>query len=214
MGLGAFLRSALVALVLLPCSAFTPTARVAHRRRSTSAVHVVARQLDTGLLVADAGALAVYSLTISSFKSFALAGSDLTSPDFNFAADLSSFDLLAIAEYIGVEQYGAACLAVGWVVGGSSFGACSSAWPKLGSKEQLLRLLRGWSVAAPLACFLKYGAFAQVTLPSLGQSAAALALEAELSGLTAPNLEADTLGMLGILLLWRQLLLRNPFLMP
>ena len=77
-----------------------------------------------------------------------------------------------------------------------------------------MRLVRSWALAAPLACLLNYSVFAQVDLPSLGQSTAAIALQAQLSGVSAANVATDILGMLGVLLLWRRFLLQNPFFMP
>ena len=225
-------RHALFACLLVPGNAFTPAARsppgvrgapsvcTVARAQGQAAVRMIAHDpeppapLYTKLLVADAGVLAVYSLTNSCFKSLFLAGSDLTSPDFNLVADITSFDPLATVQYIGAEQFGAACLAAGWVVGGSVFGACSTSWSTIDPDEQLMRLVRSWALAAPLACLLKYSVFAQVDLPSLGQSTAAIALQAQLSGVTAANVATDILGMLGVLLLWRRFLLQNPFLMP
>ena len=217
-------RLALVACLLVHASALLTATRAPHVARAQFPVMMAQAHeqeppeppapLYTRLLVADAGVLAVYSLTTSCFKSLSLAGSDLTSPDFDIIADITTFDPLVTMQYIGAEQFGAACLAAGWVVGGSVFGACSVSWPMLGPDEQLMRLVRSWALAAPLACLLKYGAFAQVDLPSLGQSTAAIALEAELSGVTATNVLTDFLGMGGVLLIWRRFLLQNPFLMP
>ena len=43
----------------------------------------------------------------------------------------------------------------------------------------------------------------------LGRSEQAQLLEAQLAGFTAPNVLADALGMLVVLVLWRRLLLTN-----
>ena len=47
-------------------------------------------------------------------------------------------------------------------------------------------------------------------LPSLGRSVQAAALEETLAGLSVQNVAADALGMLAVLLLWRQILAQNP----
>lgn len=165
--------------------------------------------------MSDAVVLTAYSLTLSAFKSFALAAADLVSPGFDFVADVAAFDLEATAAYIGVEQFGAASLALGWLIGGSASGACSEAWATLTEREQASRLLRGWALAAPIACALKYGVLGQQgALPPLGQSAEAAALEAQLGGLTTQNVLADVFGMLAMLALWRRLLPRFPELFP
>ncbi len=170
--------------------------------------------ISSQLLVADCTAIALYSLQLSSFKSFALALSDFSSPDFDLAADISSFDLSAVSAFVGVEQFLAASLVVGWLVGGGLLSdACSEDWQELDAAERLANLLRGWAVATPVACALKYGVFANVDLPTLGRTAQAVALESQLAGFTLPNVCADTLGVFGVLLLWRQLLLKNDFML-
>ena len=73
---------------------------------------------------ADCAAVAFFSLLVSSTKSFRIAGADLLSPSFDFAADLAAFDIEATMRYVEVEQFGAASLAIGWIVGG----ICSGAW--------------------------------------------------------------------------------------
>ena len=169
--------------------------------------------LSTPLLLVDCALLAAYSLGLSAFKSFALAGSDLLSPGFNLAADIAAFDALSTSRYIAIENFGATCLAAGWLVGGVASGACSDEWRASESTEQSLRIVQGWVLAAPLACALKYGVLSQTALPSLGWSTEAIALEAQLAGLTVQNVASDALGMLAVVLLWRQLLTRNPNIM-
>ena len=166
-------------------------------------------QLSVSLIVSDCAALVVYGLLASALKAFALAGSDLLSPGFDLAADLASFDLDATMRYVNVEYFAAASLALGWLVGGTVSGACSVEWRGLSAEARWRLLLTGWLSAAPLACLCKYGLLAQQQLPVLGRSEQAKLLEAQLAGLTAPNVLADALGMLVVLVLWRRLLLFN-----
>ena len=170
-------------------------------------------QLSGSLLVTDCAALVVYGLLASALKAFALAGSDLLSPDFDLAADVASFDLDATLRYVGVEEFAAASLALGWLVGGALSGACSVEWRGLGAERRWRPVLTGWLSAAPLACLCKYGLLAQQQLPVLGRSEQAKLLEAQLAGLTAPNVLADALGMLVVLVLWRRLLPRNDWML-
>ena len=166
--------------------------------------------LSTPLLLIDCAALGAYALGLSAFKSLALAGSDLASPGFDLAADLATFDGMATARYIGIENFGAACLVLGWVVGGVASGACNEEWRALSPSTQWQTLVQGWALAAPLACVVKYGVLSQTPLPSLGRSVQAIALESSLAGLSTQNVAADALGMLAVLLLWRQVLAQNP----
>ena len=170
-------------------------------------------QLSGSLLAADCTVLVCYGLLANSLKAFGLASSDLLSPDFDLAADVASFDIAATMRYVGVEQFAAASLAVGWLVGGVVSGACDEEWRALEEQRQRRRLLTGWLAAAPLACLCKYGLLSQQDLPSLGRSAQAKLLEAQLSGLSAPNVLADAAGMLVVLVLWRRLLLRSDWIL-
>ena len=167
------------------------------------------------LLIGDSAAIAAYSLQLSSFKALTLAYSDLSSPGFDLATDMASFDLQAVLTYVIVEQIGAASLVAGWIIGGAFCSrACSEDWAERDQRGRASSLLRGWLVAAPLLVAFKYGVLSQLTLPTLGRSAQALQLEAQLSGLTFGNVCGDTLGLVGVLFLWRQLLLRYPNLLP
>lgn len=167
------------------------------------------------LLVTDCTAVAAYSLQLSSWKSWSLAISDLTSPGFSLADDLRSFDWDATAAYIAVEQFSAASLVLGWIFGATLCGACSEDWiGKTEANALWPPLIRAWAVGAPSGLAIKYFALSWVALPSLGRSAQAIELESQLSGLSAANAFADSAGMLAILFLWRQVLLRWPNLMP
>ena len=95
------------------------------------------------------------------------------------------------------------------VVGGAVSGACSKDWLKLSAETQSRRLLTGWLAAAPLACLFKYTLVSLQDLPALGRSAQAKMLEGQLAGLTVPNVLADMLGMLVVLVLWRRLATSN-----
>ena len=192
------------------------------RRRATDGPHLRAAPAllsaepsppSPKLIIADSAAVALYSLQLSACKSLALAFSDMTSPGFDLAADVAAFDPVATSTYLGVEQFAAASLVAGWIAGGLLSGACGDRWTELGRGRQLKTLLSGWAIAVPLALALKYGVLSHVDLPSLGQSEQAVARQAELSSLTLPNALADGFGMLGALALWRQILLRNPWLM-
>lgn len=170
-------------------------------------------QLSGTLLASDCAALVVYGLLSSSLKAFALAGSDLLSPDFDIAADVASFDLDATMRYVGVEQFAASSLALGWLFGGVLSGACSDAWRTTGTERRWRQLLTGWAAAAPLACLCKYGLLSLQDLPALGRSAQAKLLESQLAGLTVPNVLADALGMLVVLVLWRRVVIGNDWLL-
>lgn len=163
------------------------------------------------LLVADCAALALYSLSVSSYKAFRVVAAELTSPDYDFAEDLTSFDLQATVQYIGVEQFCAASLALGWLLGGAVAGACSEAWRTTLDEEARWRtLVSGFLVAAPLAVLIKYGVLANYELPSLGRTVQAAELEALLAGFTPVNVLSDVVGMFATLVLWRRVLLLNP----
>lgn len=167
------------------------------------------------LLLGDSAAIAGFSLSLSSFKAFTLAYSDLTSPDFDLAADIASFDLVAVMSFVSVQQFSAASLVAGWILGGALCSpSCREDWLGRDERGKVIALLRGWLVAAPLACAFKYLTLSQMELPSLGRSAEALQLEAQLSGFNFGNVCGDTLGLLGVLLLWRQLYMRNPDMLP
>ena len=166
-------------------------------------------QLSGALLASDCAALVVFGLLSSSLKAFALAGSDLLSADFDLAADVASFDLDATMRYVGVEQFAAVSLALGWLVGGVASGACSDAWITASEERRWRQLFTGWAAAAPLACVCKYGLLSLQDLPALGRSMPAKLLEAQLGGLTAPNVLADLVGMLAVLVLWRRAVMRR-----
>ena len=166
--------------------------------------------LSTRLIVTDSAAIAVFALGVSSFKALSLAVSDLTSPEFSIVDDLSSFNPAVIAQFVNCENFGAACLVLGWLVGGAFSGACADDWEQEEPRKQWQALVTGWVAAAPLAFVLKYGFLANADLPSLGQTAQAIALEAQLAGLTVPNVLTDTVGMLLVMVLWRRWLLQNP----
>ena len=166
--------------------------------------------LSTRLIVTDSAAIAVFALGVSSFKALSLAVSDLTSPEFSIVDDLSSFNPALIAQFVNCENFGAACLVLGWLVGGAFSGACADDWEQEEPRKQWQALVTGWVAAAPLAFVLKYGFLANADLPSLGQTAQAIALEAQLAGLTVPNVLTDTVGMLLVMVLWRRWLLQNP----
>ena len=51
------------------------------------------------------------------------------------------------------------------------------------------------------------------TSGTLGRSAQAKLLEAQLAGLTVPNVLADALGMLVVLVLWRRVVIGNDWLL-
>ena len=154
-----------------------------------------------------------YGLLANSIKAFEVAGSDFLSPGFDFAADLASFDLGNAMRYVGVEEFTAASLAIGWLVGGAASGACSEEWRALDEQRQRRLLLTGWLAAAPLACLCKYGLLSQLDLPPLGQSPQAQLLEASIKGLSAPNVLADAAGILVVLVMWRRLLLRSDWIL-
>ena len=163
------------------------------------------------LVVADCAALALFSLLSSSYKAFRVVAAELSSPDYDLAADLTSFDLQATAQYVGVEEYCAASLALSWLLGGVVAGACSEAWRyTLDGDTRWRTLVRGFLVAAPLALLLKYGVLSHCDLPSLGRTAQAMELEAQLAGFNPTNALTDILGMLATLVLWRRVLLLNP----
>ena len=164
--------------------------------------------LSPQLLAADCGALAAVFLLASSLKAFSLALADLSSPGFDLAADLVSFDLAATSQYVGVEQFSAASPALSWIVGGVVSGACTDDWCRRSARARWKALAVGYLIAAPLTLLLKYTVLAQIDLPSLGSSAQALQLETQLVGLSLVNVLNDALVMLGTLLLWRQVWLR------
>ena len=166
-------------------------------------------EISKPVLAADCAAVALYSLQVSAIKALAVAAGDLTSPSFDLADDIASFDVAATMSYVGIEQFGAACLALGWLIGGAYSGACSERWRSLTVSDQYSLLLRGWAVAAPLACILKYSVLCNIHIPVLGHSPEAALLEAQLAGFTAGNVLTDVFGILGALALWRQVMVRN-----
>lgn len=180
------------------------------RVSATRMMAAPAEPLSTTLLAADCAVLVVVSLLSSSLTALTLAGLDFASPTFDLAADVRSFDLGATAQYIGVEQLTASSPALGWLVGGMASDACGEGWSTREDDARWASLARGYAIALPLALVLKYGALSALDLPTLGRSAQAMALEQRLAGLSAPNAISDALAMLGTLVLWRQVLHRNP----
>jgi hypothetical protein len=162
------------------------------------------------LLAADCAALVGISLLSSSLTALTIAGFDLASPGFDLAADVRSFDAGATAQYVGVEQLCAASPALSWLAGGVASGACGEDWCTRDAAARWTSIVRGYALALPLALGLKYGLLAVLDLPSLGRSTQALALEQQLAGFSVANVGSDALTMLGTLVLWRQVLLRNP----
>ena len=162
------------------------------------------------LLLADCAALVTVSLLASSLQTLAVAGLDLTSSTFDLATELSSFDLTATAQYIGIEQFCAASPALSWLVGGTASGACGNDWCTNDARTRWRAIALGCAISVPLTLLLKYGVLAFVDLPSLGHSAEAMQLEEQLAGPTVAHMLNDALIMVGSILLWRQVLLRNP----
>jgi len=165
--------------------------------------------LSPSLLVADCVAIAAFSLLGSSIKAFALAAADVTS-SFDLLADVVSFDLMATMQYVGIEQFGAASLAAGWLVGGVLSGACTDGWRWLDASARWSTLRKGYLIGGPLGVLLKYSVLKHAELPLLGQTVQAQSLQLELAELSASNVLGDALGMLVVLILWRRLLLNNP----
>ena len=167
--------------------------------------------LSAPLLIADSAVLSLVALQVSAFKALSIAISDLTAPGFDLVEDIADFDLAATTKFIGIEQFGAAALVLGWLVGGGLLSdACRVDWTQRDEDVRWRTLIQGYAAAVPSALLIKYGALTQVELPSLGRTEQAIELEASLAGLTVSNVLGDAVGMLVALVLWRALLLRNP----
>lgn len=158
------------------------------------------KQLSQTLVVLDAAMVAVYSLTASVFKLAMRNPQDLLAPPWQ------GMDLQMDLRDINLEFNSAIALAFAWAVGGVLGGACDESWISLDAEEHqrapfgVARVLRGWLVAAPVACVVKALGVAAVVLP-LGGGLRVDALAAL----------ADIGGLLAVILLWRRWLLSYPF---
>ena len=107
-------------------------------------------------------------------------------------------------QFINVEVYSAVAIVLAWLIGGSVARACDADWLELDAEAHaaaplgVARIVRGWTLACPLAFVLKAVGVAAVVLPTGGWVR-----------LDAPTAVADLGGMLAALLLWRTLLLRG-----
>ena len=155
--------------------------------------------LATPLLIADAGVMLAYSMSLSTCRAFAMAMGE----GFDVASDLSDFDMHLTVQFISIEEYSAVALAVAWLVGGSLAGAFDVDWLARGASEHaraplgLVGVLRGWAYAAPIVFVAKAVGVAAVILPVGGWLA-----------LDAPTAVQDLGGMLLAIVVWRRWLLR------
>lgn len=152
----------------------------------------------TTLLIGDAGAVLVYSLGLSTMRTFALAFQQMLAPGFDVGRDLASMDLHLTVQYINIETLSAMALTMAWLVGGTMAGACDETWfPAARERGVLPSLLRGWALASPIALLTKAVAVAAVMLPVGGWLAFDL-----------PTATADLGGILASVSLWRTLFLQ------
>ena len=151
------------------------------------------------LVLGDAGAVLVYSLGLSTMRTFGIAFQEMLSPGFDLSSDLASMDLHLTVQYINIETLSACVLTLSWLVAATYAGACDTAW--MGKARECgvaVALLRAWAFAAPLALFGKAVAVAAVMLPVGGWLA-----------FDVPTAVADLGGMLAAVSLWRTLLLQT-----
>ena len=154
-------------------------------------------QLSRVLLIGDAGAMLLYSLSLSTARTLAQAG-----PTFTFMQEST---LHLTYQYVAIEQLSAVALTLAWCVGAAYAGGLSQDWFERAREARdsspnfgvLRSLLSSWATAVPLAATGKTIAVAAVILPVGGWLAFDL-----------PTAVMDLGGMLLAVALWRTMLLR------
>ena len=141
----------------------------------------------------------MYSLGLSTMRTFAIAFEEMLAPGFDLGSDLATMDLHLTVQYINIETLSACVLTLSWLVGATFAGACDMSW--MGKARDCgvpVALLRGWAFAAPLMLIGKAVAVAAVMLPVGGWLA-----------FDVPTAVADLGGMLAAVSLWRTVLLQS-----
>ena len=154
------------------------------------------------LLVGDSAVLLGYSFGLSALRAVAAAAESAPPSDtFNWASDLATLDMHLSLQFVTIEQCSATCLVLTWLIGASRTGVLEPEWLAQARPESFdvgRSLLPTWYVSAPLFFVAKAIGTAAVIVPVGGWLAFDL-----------PTAFADLGGQLGIVTLWRTLLVQS-----